>query len=283
MMSQKLFLTFDQLTQDLFVVALAGFEAIRSVQDVGFDVRTKDDGSLVTEADLRSHEAAVRQAGETFPGLAVHSEEQCLDQWRSLEEVLIIDPLDGTTNFSRGLPFWSISTALIQGGKINAGVVIGADGRAFVGRRDSGSAMTQIGDCVPSEGKALHCARRPLGDSILSFGADQGRLDSRSLWWDWLASLRPPVCRRVRVTESAALELCWVASGLLDAYLHPTDHEWDIAAGALIAQEAGVRTLTPDLEHWGLLGPPGIIAVTPAAIDGLVSCLGSSSKKFDSQ
>ena len=75
--------------------------------------------------------------------------------------------------------------------------------------------------------------------------------------------MRPPTCFRLRMFQSSALELCLLAEGKIDGYLHPTDKPWDMAAAGLIVQEAGGRVFGIDGGPWSA-NSEGIIAVSPA-------------------
>ncbi|MBN2317098.1 MAG: hypothetical protein JXM79_24440, partial [Sedimentisphaerales bacterium] len=103
----------------------------------------------------------------------------------------------------------------------------------------------------------------PLEESILCVTCDYSVPSGRETWWQWLEKLRPPTCFRLRLFQSSALELCLLAEGKIDGYLHPTDNPWDMAAAGLIVQEAGGQVFGVDGGAWSV-NKNGIIAVTPA-------------------
>lgn len=88
-----------------------------------------------------------------------------------------------------------------------------------------------------------------------------------------MGRLRPPTCFRVQDFESAALTLCWLAEGRIDAYLNPSDKAWDIAAGALIAREAGATVLGVTGQTWDLRRC-GVVACAPGLADAIRLQLG---------
>ncbi len=200
-------------------------------------------------------------AAREFPALPVHSEEHPLADWSSCRELIIVDPLDGTTNFVCGIPFSSVSVAVVRGGIPVAGVVAPLSGGWYFGVSGDGSYFGEsLGQTESAE--RLQCAKRRMDRAILAVTCDQNDGRSRRLWWEWLSKLRPPVCFRLRIVESAAIELCWLACARMDAYLHPSDKPWDVAAGAIIAREAGVKLYSSSLNAW-TLATPGIVATTP--------------------
>ena len=86
----------------------------------------------------------------------------------------------------------------------------------------------------------------PLQESVLCVTCDYSVPAGREEWWQWLEKLRPPTCYRLRMFQFSALELCLLAEGKIDGYLHPTDKPWDMAAAGLIVQEAGGKVFNID-------------------------------------
>jgi len=252
----------DRITiNKLGTLVIAGLHAISSSTAKPNSAREKSDGGLVTKADMAASEAIIEAANHVFRTIPVHSEERQVSDWLSYDEALVVDPLDGTTNFVHGLPFSSVSVALVRGGVPIAGVVAPLSGGWYFAAKGSGSYFGPAAGETKGA-KRLRYAVRPLNRAVLNVSCDQNDEVSRHNWWDWLTRLRPPICFRLRIIESAAMELCWLASGHIDGYLHPSDKPWDLAAGALIAAEAGVELFSPLLTPWEL-STPGIIALTP--------------------
>jgi myo-inositol-1(or 4)-monophosphatase len=180
----------------------------------------------------------------------------------------VLDPIDGTVNFVYGIPAYAVSVAAqidgvsvagavadVVGGRLySAGVGLGAhvtDGQGT--RRLRCSAVDDLSLALVGTGFAYSHRRRSV----------QARLVSNIL----------PNVRDVRRIGSAALDLCMVAAGRLDAYYEHGLHVWDSAAGALIAGEAGARVLLPepgDPEHDAAL----VVAAAPGIADQLLAALG---------
>ncbi len=256
----------------LIEAARQGREAVESCMsgERFKQVSRKKDGSLLTRADLASHHAVCSFLDSRLPNVPILSEEACGSassithgQW------IVLDPLDGTTNFTRGIPFSSISVAYTVDGVPQAGVVMPISSDYCYGAvRDSFAAV------IDSNGArtAIRCANRPLEDSVLCVTCNFSIPDSREIWWKWLEKLRPPACFRLRILESSALEMCLLAGGRIDGYLHPADKPWDMAAAGLIVQEAGAKVFDIDGGPWSLQSS-GIIALSPGITDLLTIIL----------
>jgi myo-inositol-1(or 4)-monophosphatase len=179
----------------------------------------------------------------------------------------VLDPIDGTVNFVYGIPAYSVSVAAQIGGVSVAGAV------ADVVAGQVYSAASGLGAHV-TDGQGTHVLRctdvHELSMALLGtgFGYSQRRRATQAAL---LAQLLP-VVRDVRRIGSAALDLCMVAAGRLDAYYEHGLQVWDRAAGALIAAEAGARVVQPadnapaDLAELVLAAAPGIADELLAAL-----------------
>ena len=146
----------------------------------------------------------------------------------------VVDPLDGTVNYLYGLPPWAVSVAAEVDGESVIGVVIApALGEAYIGIRDCG-AWSITGDHASSIA-IRQCAG--LSGALVStgFGYAAKRRAEQARVMLGLA----PLVRDFRRAGAAVLDLCWLAAGRLDAHYEEGLNRWDIAAGALIAAEAG--------------------------------------------
>lgn len=215
---------------------------------------------LATDAD-RASEALVRSAIlAERPNDAILGEEEGETSGGS-GLTWIVDPLDGTTNFVYGFPAWAVSIAVADEDGVVAGVVVDPlRGETFEATRGGGAFMN---------GERLAVADPPgLAEALVGTGfaysADRRRLQ---------AALLPevlPAVRDIRRAGAAALDLCWVAAGRLDAYYEAGLNPWDLAAGLLVATEAGARhaelegltdVTTLVVAPEGLLGPlTGLLA-----------------------
>ena len=167
----------------------------------------------------------------------------------------VVDPLDGTVNFLYGIPLFSVSVAAAVEGTVVAGAVIDVlRDELFSARLDGGAR------CDDAEIAVSRCERLAEALTVTGFSyqadlrAAQGEVAQRLL----------PLARDVRCFGSAALQLCWVACGRVDAYFERDIKIWDYSAGALIAAEAGATTELPCPENDDL-----VIAATPRVFDDL--------------
>ncbi|HET9876492.1 MAG TPA: inositol monophosphatase family protein [Mycobacterium sp.] len=183
----------------------------------------------------------------------------------------VLDPIDGTVNFVYGIPAYAVSVAARVGGVSVAGAVADVAGRRVY------SAGAGLGAHVTDRrGTArMRCtAVEDLSMALLGtgFGYSSQR---RAAQAELLARILPKV-RDVRRIGSAALDLCMVAAGRLDAFYEHGLNVWDYAAGALVAAEAGARLLLPDPER-----PAGTAGLTVAATPGIADELVAMLQRFD--
>ena len=178
----------------------------------------------------------------------------------------VLDPIDGTVNFVYGIPAYAVSIGVQVGGVSVAGAVADVVGDLVY------SAATGLGAHVIDQNgvRPLQCATvDDLSMALLGTGFGYARR-RRAAQADLLARLLP-VVRDVRRIGSAALDLCMVAAGRLDAFYEHGLQPWDSAAGALIAAEAGARVFLPPPEIDGaglvLAAAPGIAEQLLAALD----------------
>ncbi len=195
------------------------------------EIKVKGERDIVTDADLAAN-AAIRSIIErAFPDHAILSEEDPGPEPGS-EYLWIVDPLDGTTNYARGYPVFSVSIGLAQRGRPIVGVVYDPlRDECYYAARGEGAFLN---------GAPIQPSRvSKLENAVIGFelAREQGLRDEGLQWFAQLIS------RSVtgRIGGSAALSLCYVGAGRLDAYYHFSLNAWDVAAGMLIAREAGAR------------------------------------------
>ena len=200
--------------------------------------RRKDDGSIVTEADHASQDALVRRLAALGPESVIAEEMPAHEQlaaWRRGGRLWCIDPLDGTRNFSAGIPFFAVSVALMEDGRSVFGTIYDpiAD-EAYYAVQGAGAWMNHRPLVVPR-------AAPPLAHAVAEVSL---RRDTASLRGD--LKRHPPYARRL-TSGSSALSWCHLAAGRIDVMLHSGQKMWDYAAGALILEEARGHACT--LEH----------------------------------
>jgi myo-inositol-1(or 4)-monophosphatase len=213
---------------------------------------------VVTEMDRRSEALITEWIRAIRPGDTVLGEEggQTLgghDEPGRARVRWVVDPLDGTVNYLYGLPDWAVSIAAEVDGTILAGVVeVPRFGETFTALAGHGAWLHRDGHAIP-----LRCnSGVALGHALVGtgFGYDSAR---RRVQGEVVAALLPHV-RDIRRAGSAAVDLCSVAAGRMDAFYERGLNYWDYAAGGLIAREAGAQV-------GGLSGRPESTSMTIAA------------------
>ncbi|HSE60240.1 MAG TPA: inositol monophosphatase family protein, partial [Nitrospiraceae bacterium] len=220
---------------------------LREQARAGFVIERKTSiVNLVTDADRAAEQAIVDHLLASFPTYGVLAEERGQDGRLESACRWIIDPLDGTTNFAHGFPFYSISIALEQRGVCMLGVVLdpirdelftaeGGQGAWLNGRAIRVSSIDTLDDALLTTGFAYDI--RETADN---------NLDHFS---------RFALCAQgIRRTGSAALDLCYVAAGRLDGYWEVKLSPWDSAAGSVVLREAGGRITHFDGSPYSIYG-----------------------------
>lgn len=222
--------------------------------DVSRHVKT--DGSVVTDADHAMQDRMQSELARYWPTFEFLGEEMAAHEHARLTQAAhrglwVLDPLDGTSNFAAGIPFFSLSLALLVDGQVTLGIVYDpVRDEAFYAQRGVGAWLNglSLGTRAP--------LNLPLRRSIAV--VDFKRLDT-----ELAATLgaEPPYGSQ-RNFGSSALDWCWLADGRFHIYLHGGQKLWDYAAGALILAEAGgqAETLHGDaVFHLGL-DPRSVVA-----------------------
>jgi myo-inositol-1(or 4)-monophosphatase len=183
----------------------------------------------------------------------------------------VLDPIDGTVNFVYGIPAYAVSVAAQVNGVSVAGAV--AD---VMGGRVYSAAAGQGAHVIDEQGiQPLRCtAVDDLSMALLGTGFAYSR--RRRTAQAALVAKILPVVRDVRRIGSAAMDLCMVAAGRLDAYYEHGLHVWDCAAGALIAAEAGARVVLPEPGD-----PDSTAALVVAAAPGIADEFLAVLERFD--
>ncbi|MGH3278593.1 MAG: inositol monophosphatase family protein [Trebonia sp.] len=193
-----------------------------------------DRANLVTVADTESQRTVTAMIRATFPGHAVIGEEGTSGD-PGADRVWYVDPLDGTTNFSRGLPFFCVSVALREHGRTVAGAV-------YDPVRDEMFAAAAGGGATLN-GATLRVSDVARLDRALVVAQAQTVVPAEIRAYANLVERLMSVAGGVRSLGSPAMTLCAIAAGRLEAYCEYTMDAWDILAGQLILSEAG-GTLT---------------------------------------
>ncbi|MBU7319385.1 inositol monophosphatase family protein [Paenibacillus oleatilyticus] len=209
---------------------------------------------LVTEVD-KGAETMIRNLIQThFPHHVVLGEEgvapgpdaskRALEQLRDAEYLWIVDPLDGTTNFVHGFPFFSISLALAHKGEVIVGVVYNpVHNELYVAEKGKGAYLKGKRMQVSSEAKLI--------DSLVATGFPADRAGALPVNMRGVQALAPKV-RNLRVAGSAALHMAYVAAGRLSGFWEIGLNSWDMAAGALLISESGGKVTDTEGKPYSL-------------------------------
>lgn len=257
--NNKLISELRELAEDLAVKAAQRVERQRQAYGatLATTVRTKSsEVDPVTAVDAASEEFIVSELQRLRPDDGVVAEEG--HSFISTSGVTwIIDPIDGTVNFLYGIPHYAVSIAASYESEIVAGTVVNcATGVCYSAGRGQGSAIKHR-DKVES----LQCSKATsLSQALVATGFSYvaSRRKSQA---ELLAGVLPKV-RDIRRQGSAALDLCSLAAGTVDAYYEHALNAWDYAAGALIAREAGAEVSIPALDISGSEGE-AVLASAP--------------------
>jgi myo-inositol-1(or 4)-monophosphatase len=214
--------------------ALVGGEVIRHA-DAGTEASTKSGpGDYVTDVDRGSERAVVDSLAAAAPDIPVVGEEE---GGRSGDRYWVVDPLDGTTNFLHRFPVVGVSVALVEAGRPVVGVVHAPFlGQTYTATRGGGAFVAHGPDRTPSG--PLRVSRRDPAHAVVATGFPfrhkdliprYGRMLLRGL--ERFEDLRRP--------GAASLDLAWVAAGVFDGFFELRLSAWDVAAGALLIEEAG--------------------------------------------
>jgi myo-inositol-1(or 4)-monophosphatase len=196
----------------------------------GYEVRTKRMNDFVTKVDHAAEEAIIEIVRKAYPDHAVLAEESGLAEG-SAEYQWIIDPLDGTTNFIHGFPQYAVSIGIRHRDALAHGVIYDpVKNELFTASKGRGAFLND------RRIRVSKCLR--LGDALVGTGFPFKEVERIELYTRQLKNLMQKSAG-VRRAGAAALDLAYVACGRLDAFWELGLSPWDMAAGALMIQEAG--------------------------------------------
>lgn len=245
--------TLEGLLEVALEAAKAGSRVLADRAGETLDVSTKGQaGDIVTNIDLESERLVRRAIIARRPLDEISGEELEHHENPSARVRWSVDPLDGTTNFARRAPYYCTSVAaqdLTTGHWLVGAVVAPALGRTYFASRGAGAWLTTAQGTSRLLGPTGENSSRLLG---LGFSYDP---DSRDRQFAAIPRLMTAFSD-IRSLGSAALGLCEVADGRLDAFFESDLFEFDWAAGALIAEEAGVTVIRPPGLRGGVATAP---------------------------
>jgi myo-inositol-1(or 4)-monophosphatase len=223
------------------------------------EVRVKGRGNFLTETDLAAERAVLVVLAKEYPQHEILAEETAGkatgEGW-----MWVVDPLDGTHNFSRGIPYFAFSIALCRRREPLLGLTY-APGTGDEFFAEKGQGLTVNGE------RARASAVERLGDCVL--GVDLGYDDARAArMLEMVAEVWP--VQSVRVMGSAALGLAYAACGRYDLFLHHFLYPWDVAAGTVLVREGGGVIVDRDGDAVSI-DSEGVIAGAPGAVGEMLS------------
>lgn len=229
-------------------------EILRAGYEKEHQVAYKGVIDLVTEVDRASEDYLLAEINRRWPGSYILSEESGVTAG-DREHTWYVDPLDGTVNYAHGIPFFSVSLAYAHRGRMQLGVVYDPmRNELFRAERGKGAEMN---------GKPIRASETTeLQRSLLVTGFPYDAWNTKD---DNFANFVRfgKLTQGVRRFGSAALDASYVGAGRFDGFWELSLHAWDVAAGGLIAEEAGARvTNVNDLPDY-LSAPQSIVAAAP--------------------
>lgn len=239
---------------DVEILAHQAGAILRASYGRRLEVRHKGLIDLVTDADQRSEAFLLNEIRRSFPGQRVITEESS-GLAGDGSQVWYIDPLDGTVNFAHGIPIFCVSLGYAEEGIVRLGIVYDPL------RDECFSAERGRGACL--NGQPIQTAEaQDLDHSLLVTGFPYDIRTNPENNLDHYTHLSL-ISQGVRRMGSAALDLCYVAAGRFDGFWELRLNAWDVAAGGLIAQEAGARVTNLAGEPDYLSPPRSILAAHP--------------------
>lgn len=240
--------------QDLIDLALQAGDILRAGYGQEQHVTHKGVIDLVTEYDHQSETYLLGEIRRRFPGHSLNAEESGRSGI-SQAQVWYVDPLDGTVNFAHGVPIFCVSLAYAEAGQVRLGVVYDPlRQECFAAERGKGAWLGE---------RRLQVTRaNRLIESLLvtGFPYDVATNPRNNLPEYARLAVRSQGVRRL---GSAALDLCYIAAGRFDGYWELHLNPWDLAAGMLIAAEAGAKVERLWGEGDPLTPPCSVLACTP--------------------
>jgi myo-inositol-1(or 4)-monophosphatase len=240
---------------DLERLARQAGEILRLGYEQEHQVDYKGTIDLVTEVDHQSEDLLLGEIQRLFPGHQIVSEEIGLVPGRAGEE-WFVDPLDGTVNYAHGIPIFTVSIGYAHDGVVTLGVVYDPmRDELFAAERGKGAHLNRHSLQVS---KATELQRSLL---VTGFPYDTWSSPRNNLVY---FSRFTKVSQGVRRLGSAALDLCYVAAGRVEGYWEVSIKPWDVAAGGLIATEAGAIVTNLDGKADYIVPPCSLLAAPPA-------------------
>ena len=228
---------FEKAVRKAGRVLLKDFGEIENLQ-----IQSKNLGDFVTKADLKSEKLLLDTLQYYYPKCSYLSEEKGRIEG-SHEEMIVIDPIDGTTNFIHGIPIFGIVVAKLSNNEITDGVIFNPVTNEFY---------------WASKGKGAWCNNSRLRvskrENIVECIVGTGIPNINKIYKDYLKEIDQisKVCSGLRCLGSASLDLAYVAAGKIDAFWERNLNLWDVSSGVLLIKEAGGKVTEPSGDAWNI-------------------------------
>lgn len=204
-----------------------------------FETHVKKDQSEFTPFDVQAELIARRRIRKFDPAAVFLGEELSPNEDVGGKDLWTIDGIDGTTNFSRGIPIWNFTETYVEAGRAQVGIVYVPLHQEIYYAVDGQGAYLN--------GKAIHVKERSYTESVITFAPlldvrkNKGEFEAAEVeaLWKGMEEISKSSRRFHREFQSGGQELAWVASGRLDGYASSWTNPWDLSAGALLVREAG--------------------------------------------
>jgi myo-inositol-1(or 4)-monophosphatase len=210
----------------------AGRALIRDFGEVeNLQVSLKGPSNFVSAADRRAEETIHAELARARPNFCFLMEERGPVAGKDADNVWMVDPLDGTTNFLHGIPLFAISIAYVKNGEPQSGLIFNpVTDEMFVAERGKGAFLNNR--------RIRVAARRDLTECVVTCGIPHRGRGDAALFRSELGAVQERVAG-LRRTGAAALDIAWVAAGRFDGFWERDLSAWDLAAGLVILREAG--------------------------------------------
>ncbi len=245
------------LNSALEVAELAGDKLIKYRKKLdSLKVTIKEAQGVASEADVQSEKLIIKELTKKFPNIPFLAEEAAFSEFKGKSDAYketkknewcwVVDPLDGTNNFLAGLDYFAVCISLVHFGVPVLGVVYRpVNGDCFFALTGEKAKYKNILEGSSAKSISLGKGKNKLKSSLLAtgFATEKGEKFDREfkIFVDMMSK-----CRGIRRMGSAALDLCYVATGIFDGFWERGLSPWDVSAAGLICQSAGVKVTDYD-------------------------------------
>ncbi len=227
-------------------------------------ISQKDKNDFVSEVDIKAEQAIIHTIQKAYPDHSIMAEESGYQEHEQSEYTWIIDPIDGTTNFLHGFPFYAVSIAVKYKNKIEHGLIYDPIRlEVFSASRGQGAMLNNQRIRVNKE---IQFAKTLIGT-----GFPFRNKEIAQKYFDTFTKIFDQ-CAGVRRAGAAALDLAYVASGRLDGFWEFGLKPWDVAAGSLLIKEAGGLVCDTEGQE-NYLNTGNIVAGNPKILKSLLQLI----------